>query len=179
MAQDSVSKRYARALFDLALEQNALEEVFSDMHCISGLDQKSPEFSRFLSQPFLSGQVCRAALEALFKSRAHPLVYRFLFFLIDKRRLSVLPQIAQNFVELYQVHKNILEAKVFVSRKLSAPQTEDIKRRLVLKFKKDVRLNVDENPQLLGGMKIQVGDYVFDDSFATQLERFHSNLLFR
>lgn len=169
MKTAAASLRYAKALFGLARDQDALEPVHEDMRALAALLEDSPVFARFTEDPRISPENRGQALDALFRDEAHSLTLRFLAFLDAKDRLDVLPGICRDFASLYRDHRGILLVRITAASALTPDQTAAIEARLHDKFGKQIQSTVHVDPALLGGFKIQAGDTIQDHSIATQL----------
>ena len=179
MTDTKISKRYAKALFDLAKDQNCLSLVNNDLSSILAIYFQSEDFRSRLSDPIASKSTLLHMMEIFFKDRAHSLTYLFLKFLVEKRRLNFLPQVCEVFAKFFLEHENITEAFVTSHAPLEQGQVDELRRHLKEKMNKEIHLHLTVVPELLGGFKIQVGDFISDDSFQTQLEQFRNILINR
>ena len=177
MAQLKIARRYTKALFDLSVEQASLQEVYQSLQSVDQAVKNSLELRQFLSNPVTSKSQQKNVLEALFKDRVHGAVLQFLFFLIDKKRLGHLENVFQCFDTFYLEHKSIVRAKITTAMEMEDGQLNRLVKKLETNTRKKILAQPVIDPAILGGYKIQMGDRVFDDSFATQLERFHRNLI--
>jgi F-type H+-transporting ATPase subunit delta len=94
------SRRYARAILDLAMETGAAAAVEADLRALGRCIGASADLSAFFADVSLGRQRRAAVLEQLFRGRADPLVWRFVMFLESKRRLTLLPEICECFAKL-------------------------------------------------------------------------------
>ena len=148
-----IAKRYALALFDLAEQKKHVDHVYEDM---------------------------AAALESihvLAKQKVDPLTAQFLEFLVQKGRLGLLTVIAQEFENLYFEYKEILKVKIISAQELNNDQIKSIASRLKARFNKTIQHDLEIDPRLIGGFKVQVGDTIYDYSIQTQLEKFKNQIL--
>jgi F-type H+-transporting ATPase subunit delta len=90
--------------------------------------------------------------------------------LVEYGRLPILPAIAQAFEELKAQDEGVLDAQIIAAAKISATQTKDLVKRLEAKFGKKVEATVSVDPEIIGGIKIIVGDTVIDASVKGQLQ---------
>lgn len=171
-----ISRRYARALLDTALEAGRAEAVYQDMKTLIQLIDDSLDLCEFFDNPVIPFEKRRRILESLFNGRVDALTYRFLFFLEEKRRLIFLGTIARAFEELYLKHEGIAKVRITASREMSSHQLEEIVRRLQGRLGTRVEPHVETDSRLLGGVKIQRGDIVYDYSLRSQLEKFRKTL---
>ena len=177
MAHLRIARRYTKALFDLSVEQASLQEVYQSLQSVDQAVKNSLELREFLSNPVISKSQQKNVVEALFKDRAHPTVLQFLFFLIDKKRLNLLGDVFECFDALYLEYKATVSAKVTTAMEIEDAQLNRLVKKLETNTQKKILVQPIIEPAILGGYKVQMGDRVFDNSFATQLERFHRNLI--
>ena len=173
----SIAKRYAQALFDLGCETNACESVSDDLKKIQKLINKSDEFIRFLHNPIIPIDKRQTVIENIFKSKVHDLTCRFIHFLNVKNRLDLLRSICQVFEKLYLELNGVLRVKITSSVTLNKNQVQEITKHLKARLKKDIDPYLQDDPALLGGIKIQEGDTIYDYSLQRQLEQFKKNLI--
>jgi F-type H+-transporting ATPase subunit delta len=177
MQAASVAIRYAKALFGLARDREVLDPVYADLRDLERLLRDCPDFARFTADPRIPPAPRAAALDALFRDRAHPLTLRFLSFLDSKDRLGHLPGICRHFAALFHLHRGILEVRITSATPLTPEQVSAIETRLHARFGKQIQSTLHLDPALLGGFKIQVGDTIHDSSIATQLHVLKQNLI--
>jgi F-type H+-transporting ATPase subunit delta len=170
MRQRTAARRYARALFDLAREQDRLEAVSKDLRDLEDLVERSPELAQLLSSPSVPRRQRMFLLQKLFEERLEPLSYRLILLLEAKDRLAILPDVARCFGELAREARGILPAAVVSATPLSAVQRARLKERLEARFGKQIDMTVSADASLIGGFRVQAGDEVLDASLSTQLE---------
>jgi F-type H+-transporting ATPase subunit delta len=177
MKSGAAAKRYAKALFDLAREQDHLEAIRADIGDLTRLLEESPDFARFVADPLIPADKRGEVLVALLKDRADPLTARFLAFLDSRDRLDQLPGICSVFTALYNDIKGILLVEITSAVPLSAEQVDQVEKRLHVKFGKQIESTQSTDPALLGGFKVRVGDTIHDYSIATQLQTLKQKLI--
>jgi F-type H+-transporting ATPase subunit delta len=177
MAQSKASKRYSRALFDLAQERGRLDQVFGDCRSLRELIAQSAEVEAFLENPLIATERRRVVLEKLFKERLDVLSFQFLLFLDEKDRLNLLAQICDYFEDFYYELKRILKVKVVSARALTAEHVAAISERLKVRFDREIDSQVSLDATLLGGFRVIVGDQVLDYSLQTQLLEFNQKVI--
>lgn len=178
MANSKAARRYAKALFLQAAEENRLDAVQADLLSTATLLEASADLRRFLGNYLVPPARRVQALGEIFERQggAEPLLTRFLFLLEEKRRLALLPEIIGAFGEFFDQERGILRVKVTSARPMEAGQVDRIVARLKQTFGKDIRPAVSVDPRLLGGFIVQVGDLIRDLSVESQLERLQRRL---
>lgn len=171
-----IAQRYAQALFDLSQERSKLTAVHHDLQEISGLVNRSADLKHFLADPVIATEKSQAVLQEIFHGKIDALTFKFLLFLGQKNRLGHLPSICAIFSDLYEHAKGILRTKWTSSVELSAKDVHDTTSYLKGKFNKDIVAKHEIDPGALGGIKIQVGDTVYDYTLRTQLKKFQETV---
>ncbi len=173
-----LAKRYAKALFDCALGDNALERVYADLVEIEKIISESKDFREFLKNPIFSIEERQTIIRSVLAESYNPLTKNFILFLAAKKRLNVFENICRSFTDLYRDANQILPVKITSRFELSSAQLKSLSSRLAEKFKKKIEPYLVVDAHLLGGLKVQIGDVVYDYSMRTQLEKFKENLVF-
>ena len=173
----TITKRYTQALFDLSRESKKLEVVHRDLKKINELISKSEELEAFLNNPTVTTQQRKEILSKIFKNKFDQLTFKFVNFLDHKNRLNFLKDICSAFETYYLDAKNVLKVQITSSIALNKAQVRDIQKHFGARLQKEIEPQVDVDPELIGGVKIQDGDTVYDYSIRTQLEAFRRNLI--
>lgn len=177
MADTAAAKRYARALYALAGEQERLEPVREDLANLHRLLGECDEFAAFVRNPLIPGEKRAAIFRELAGDRADPLTLRFLAFLDSKDRLDALSPICSLFSRLYQDEHEILQLEIISAFPLDEGQLLRICERFGEKFGKTIHHTTSIDPTLIGGFRVRVGDTIYDSSIHTKLETLRRQLL--
>ncbi len=175
--QKQIASRYVTALFALATEQKNAAEVRNELSALAGLFVKDASF-RFLCQsPVIAVAERKSALAAIAKKiKVSALTAQFLEVLAENQRLAVLPEIAAAFHQQYQEAQGEMTAQVEVASALDAKLQKELAEILGRYTGKKVSLEVAENPELLGGVRLQLGGVCVDASLQGKLERLKARL---
>ncbi|RKU25576.1 ATP synthase F1 subunit delta [Candidatus Poribacteria bacterium] len=171
-----VAKPYARALYDAAVEQNALPAVVADVRGLTETMEQSEEFAQFLSSPLLSPQMKGETFQNLFAESVHPLTLNFLRLLALKQRERYLLAIGEVLLAIVDEAAGRLVAKVTTAVSMTAAQQAELAQQLRAYSGKEVRLETTVDAAVQGGFIVQLDDTVFDASVATQLRRLKQQL---
>lgn len=171
-----IAKPYAQALYDAAVEQDALDRIVGEANQIISLAQDSEDFEGFLTNPILSPQFKSEMFQQLLSETIHPLTLNFLLLLASKQRERFLVAILQAFLELVDLKAGRVVAQVTSAVPLSDAQQADLVQQLSDYSGAEVRLELSEDSTIKGGIIVRLGDTVFDGSVATQLQRLKSLL---
>ena len=178
MASSAAARRYARALFGLASDDNKVDETRGDLKQLADLLDTSSELSRVLLQPLFPAAQRLSVLNALCdKLDASSLLKRFYSMLIEKRRMIDFPAICEEFERLADEASGTTRALVRAANPLSEAQQERLQAALTNRVGRSVEMDVEVDADLLGGVVAQVGDLVLDGSLRTQLEKLRANLM--
>jgi len=177
MARGAAGRRYAKALFQLATEAGQVAQVRGDLDALAALLVASPELAGVLLQPLRPVAERRRVLEAVAERMgAGALLRHFYQVLIAHRRLVDIEAIRAEFSRLADEQAGLRRAQVRTARPLTDSQLERLRRALAARIGQDVELEVEVDPELLGGLVAQVGDLLLDGSVRTQLRQLRSSL---
>ncbi|MHA7836940.1 MAG: ATP synthase F1 subunit delta [bacterium] len=177
MRAGTAAYRYAKALFGLAQDDHRHREVRDELESLHALFESSRELRDALLTPLHPATERKAALRAL-ASRVgvSPLVQNFMAYLVDQRRLIDFDGIVASYVELADAAEGLVIAEVVAASPLDERRKDRLRRALSERMGREVRLQIEVDPQLLGGAIAKVGDLVFDGSLRTQLGQLRANL---
>jgi F-type H+-transporting ATPase subunit delta len=162
--------RYAIALFDLALEEDKLEEVEAALGRIDSLFKASSDFARLIRSPVFSAEEQARSLGAIAShTEITGMTANFLQLLVKNRRLFALRDIIAGFRRLLADHRGEMTADVTSAIPLSAAQMEELKATLKAKTGKTVSLNLTVDPAIIGGLIVKVGSRMIDTSIRSKL----------
>jgi F-type H+-transporting ATPase subunit delta len=177
MARKSAARRYAKALFSLARDDNRIPEVRQEIGRLGRLIAESAELRAVLLQPLHPVAERRAVLGAVAERLGASLLLKhFLSFLVDQRRLVDWEAIEAEYGQLADAAAGVTKARVQSATPLSEAQRERLQRALERKSGGRVVLEVEVDPALVGGAVAQVGDLVYDGSLKTQLRQLRASL---
>lgn len=171
MSQNIVAERYALALFQLAKEQNIVQKLEEELRVIRKSVKENPAFITLLTTPNLSLHEKKNVLQSVF-SGVSPIVSHTLMLLLDRHRQKDIADVADAFIAFANKESGIEEAKVYSIRPLTAQETEAISASFAAKVGKR-SLNIENivDTNLLGGLKVRIGNRIFDGSLRGKLDR--------
>ena len=162
--------RYATALFALALEEKTLDQVRADLDQFDALVAGNEDLMRLVRSPVFSADEQVRALEAVLKAaKIEGIAANFLKLVAMKRRLFAIRAIIKVFRALVARHKGELTASVTVAETLSDKHLAALKSALNAVTGKDVDLNVEIDPAIIGGLVVKLGSRMVDTSLRTKL----------
>lgn len=172
----TIARPYAQALFELASEAGELAEWSASLD-VAGQLLADDGLNEFLSDPGLSESQRYEFLTGLF-ARANADKFagsdkrgsNFLKLLLENKRSSVLPEIAEHFDVLKAEQENTVEATVTSATPLSQAQQDQIARALKQRLGREIQISTEIDEHLIGGAVIRAGDVVIDGSLRARLE---------
>ncbi len=169
-ATSELARRYALALFELARDDNALDAAAADMAALERLIVGDRTLEGVLASQVVPS-VEKAAALGVIAERAglSPLVRNFVGVVATNRRAHALKAIARAFAARVAAHKGLVTAEAATAQPMSDRQLADLKAALKSAFGRDVEVQADVRPDLLGGMVVKVGSRMFDSSLKTKL----------
>jgi F-type H+-transporting ATPase subunit delta len=172
-----IARRYATAFFELAQEQSQIDQIAKDMDSVAGLVAASEDFGAFIADATLRREDQVDAVLAVAKHmKLSALTEKFLGLLAAKRRLPVLPEIAEAVKALIADHRGEMTAEIIAAQALDQTQISEIAAHLKKALGKEVRINLQIDSRIMGGIIIKVGSKLMDSSVRTKLERLHRAL---
>ena len=175
---NSTSKSYALALYELAKENSELNKVEDEMNGIKTLLSKSSDFKEMILNPTIVKEDKRDVIFAIAdQNNFSKVLKKFLGFVAMKNRLFFLGKIIEGFLNLVSDNKGELKAKLISSKKLSTEEQKKIQIELSKDFKSPLNINYEHDPDLIGGLIIQIGSVMVDTSIKTKLKKLEKNML--
>jgi F-type H+-transporting ATPase subunit delta len=165
------ARRYANALLVTAIEQKNLEKVKEDVELIRDTVKASTDLKLFLRSPIVKHEVKRAALDEIFGGKIQQLTSNLIGILSEKGRENLLAGICQGFIDLYNIHHNILEIDVATAFELADDQQSSLHKKLESVTGKNVLMSITRNENLIGGLTVRIADTVIDGSARYQLNQ--------
>lgn len=170
----TIARPYAKAAFDFALEQNAIEN-WVEMLGFAALVSENDTM-----QPLLSGSLASSQLSKLFievcGEQVNEQVKNLLKVMAENGRLVVLPAVVQLFVEMQHEHAKEIEAFVVSATELTSVQQQEMSASLEKRLARKVKLNCSIDASLIAGFIITAGDLVIDGSVRGKISRLSDTL---
>jgi F-type H+-transporting ATPase subunit delta len=177
MIAGSLARRYARAVLEIGVEQGNLDKLGTEIGTLAEAMQTVPELSEALSNPAFPRAERKKILEAVLKRiMAGKITTNFTYLLLDRDRLSTLPDISRELSRMIDDRAGRVNASVTSAKPLSPMQVRQLQAALEKLSGKQVKLQTTEDPALLGGLVARVGDLEYDGSLKSQIERLRAGL---
>jgi F-type H+-transporting ATPase subunit delta len=177
MSESLIAKRYALALFKLALETGQLSGIQRDMAGIGEVLKDSPEFSQTIRNPVLPQSMKQTFISRAFTGKVMDATLKFLNFLVEKKRLRFVPEITAAFLRLEEEHRGVAEAKIITARAVEPDVLKTLDDGLSRKYQKKFAITAEQDPDIIGGFLLYIKDKVYDYSLRHQLKLLREQLL--
>lgn len=173
MRERVLAKRYAQALLDLGQEEKALERLEEEVGRLQKAFALEPALLKFLAMREWAAEKKEESLKRLSQTLLlSPWIDRFLKLLLKRSRINLFPTIAAVFAELILESENKVVAKVKVADRKSIANLEGLLQNSLEKTTgKKIKLEIEEQPSLIGGLQVCIGDTIYDVSLTGELAR--------
>ncbi|WP_087973629.1 F0F1 ATP synthase subunit delta [Oceanobacillus rekensis] len=171
MSEQVVAKRYADALFQLGKEKNIQEQFIKEFRIVREVFNNNQQLITFLKHPKVNDEKKEQLIAEVFKD-LHKHVVNTIKLLARRHRIAAIPSIIDHYIQLVNDAKGIADATVYTVRKLSEVE----KGRLQVSFAKRmgkaaINLVNVVDPSIVGGIKIRVGNTIYDGTISGKLNR--------
>jgi len=173
----SVSRRYARALFSLALEEGRHERTGEELEAAAQAIRASSEARTVVENPGYTAAHRHAVADVLVQQLSlSPLTANFLHLLVDRQRLAEIGAIARSYGEMLDEKVGRIRATVTSAKPLTEEELRRVREVFSQATRRTIVLDSRTDPKIVGGLVAQVGPKEWDGSIRTQLERLRREL---
>jgi F-type H+-transporting ATPase subunit delta len=178
MSNETVSRRYALALADVVMKSGDVENVKSELKTWEQLFAQNPDLQDAIGNPVVAHASKVRVLESLLeRTKPSKTTSNFLRILLRNGRLSELTHINDKFVSVLEERSGSVVANVSSARELSDSQQTELKINLEKITGKQIKLDFNVDPNLIGGVVTRIGSTIYDASVKTQLENLKEELI--
>ena len=175
---DSSAKSYSQALYELATEEKKLNDVEGHAVSIIKLISQSEDFNSLIKDPTNKQDDQLNSINIIFeKFNLNNLLKKFLNFLVVKRRFFYVEKILKDFVMICSKNRGEISAQLTVAKELNANEINKIKDELSQNFGSNVKLNYTYDPDLIGGLIMQVESVMIDTSIKNKLQKIENKMI--
>ena len=172
------AERYSLALYELASENNLLEQVEVQSLSILNLIVSSKDFSNLIKDPTNNQHDLLKAINGISdNNNFENLLKNFLNFLVTKRRFFYVEQILKSFIETCSKKRGELKAELKSAKELSTDEISKITKELSQNFSSKIKLNYKHDESLIGGLIVQVGSAMVDTSIKNKLQQIENRMI--
>ncbi|RMG59554.1 MAG: F0F1 ATP synthase subunit delta [Deltaproteobacteria bacterium] len=172
-----VAKRYARALFEIGVEEGTYRKILEELEDFCSFLRENEDVKKVLTTSVYNTREKRAVLDAILEKKGYSdVVTRFLTLILEKGRMVFIEQILKGFTLLVEQHEGIERVEVTVPAPLDEAQKGELARVLEEIRQRKVVIEEKVDPSIIGGLVIRVGSIVYDGSVKTQIHKLSENL---
>ena len=170
MANETLARRYATAVFSLASDQNATDAVGNDLATIANAINRDENSREFFVAPIIDRSDKERIFTSAFEGKVHEIALHTLLLLVRKRRESLLDELVTQYRVLESRNRGTEPLTVATAKDLSPDELRGMVERLERTYKKKFDVTVKHDPTLIGGVRITMGDRRIDGTVAGRLE---------
>lgn len=171
-----VAKTYAKALFEVAIESNQLDQFDKELKFVLEAFQQHPAFYELYKTPQISNDEKKGIISKVFEEALSPEVMNFLKILLDKRRAGSFEGIVREYQRLANDYNNIVEGVAITAISLKAEEQSKIESKLSNMTGKKIKLKNEVDPSIIGGILVRIGDKVIDGTVQSRLSELQEDL---
>ncbi|SRR6266851_4023064 len=176
MLKGAIGRRYAGAIFDIALEQNTVDRTLEDIQEIAKLFSKRT-LAYLLKEPKIPAQRKESVIRQALASRVLPTSLNLALLVVQRDLVEAMPNIARELAQLVLDYKNQAVAEVTTAAPLDEQLLNRVKQALERNTGKSILMHTKVQPEILGGVIARVGDQVIDGSIRHRLAALKQQLL--
>ena len=177
MADETLARRYAQAVFDLASENEKVAQVGRDLRVAWDGMQEEESVVRFFYAPVIDRREKQKVLVDAFRGKVEDIALHTLLLLVRKRRERLLPELLRQYGKLEQQARGVETLHVRSARRLPADELKTLVERLSKVYGKTFEVQQYVEPNLLGGVRIRIGDVAIDGTVSGKLDELRRTLL--
>lgn len=178
VSQQRIARVYAEALLAAALKRNEAENVLAELNALEQRVQRpNPIMAAFFTSGVISRDNKARTIRTVFENRSSELLVNFLLVLNDHDRLNLLRAIHAAYQKLLDERAGRMYVQVRSAVPLAGDQADKLRSELRATFQREPQLETRVDPELLGGLVVQLGDWVYDGSVRTRLQHLKNQIL--
>jgi F-type H+-transporting ATPase subunit delta len=167
---EEIAQVYARALFEVAEEQDKLDTVKQQLDEFAGALHDNREMAVFFFSPYFTAQEKKDGLHKAVEG-ADPAVMNFFEVLLERHRMPAIFRIRTDFAGLYDKSKKLMPVLVTSAVELDPETIESLGKRIGEQTGNEIEISSKVDPEILGGIVLRVGNFIMDASIRTRLEK--------
>jgi F-type H+-transporting ATPase subunit delta len=177
MSEAVVAKRYADALFQLGNEKAVMEQLVEDFRTVREVFEANTNLITFLKHPSVHNAKKKQFLDEVFQSLSADVV-NTIKLLAERHRSEMIPSIIDHFIQLVNDAKGIAVATVYSVRELNEAEKKELESAFAKRFNKNsLEFENEVDPNMLGGIKIRLGNTIYDGSVSGKLRRIERDIV--
>lgn len=176
MLKGAVAERYAGAVFSVAQEKGLTDQIEEELKRILEALDASSDFRRVFYHPQVSVSLKKQIMKEIFGTEVNEFTLNFINVILDARREVFFKDIVTEYTRLANETKNVVEATITSAVEVPSEDKDNLVETLSKVTGKDVRVQYELKPEILGGLVIRIGNRVIDSSIVRQLERLREQI---
>jgi F-type H+-transporting ATPase subunit delta len=167
---EEIAQVYARALFEVASEQDTLDRVHDELGAFADAMSGNRELMTFFFSPYFSGKEKKEGLQRAVTG-ASPAFINFLEALIERHRMPAIFRIRTEFNGLWDEARKLLPVQIISAIALGEDEVKSLGERIGRQVDRQVEVSAEVDPDILGGVVLRVGNVILDASIKNRLEQ--------
>jgi F-type H+-transporting ATPase subunit delta len=167
---EEIAQVYARALFEVAVEHDSLDEIREQLDQFADALDKNRQLASFFFSPYFSAEEKKDGL-ARAVTDANPAFANFLQALIERHRMPAIFRIRAEFIDLWDEAKRLLPVLITTAIELDSATVESLSKRIGDQVDRNIEMSTAVDPEILGGVMLRVGNVILDASIKNRLEQ--------
>jgi len=176
VSTDPIAYKYAEALFDVAKTHNCVDEIASNLDVFTGILRDTPEINQFLRSFQVKTSEKVGVFRKAFADQMSQYLLNTISILLEHRRAELFFDLQNAFQELVRVDRGIVPVHTTTATSMDNDLRALVRNALEQKLDKSVELTASQDESILGGLKLQIGNMVYDGSLARQLQKLKQQL---
>jgi F-type H+-transporting ATPase subunit delta len=175
MIDGVIGSRYAKAVYEIAEEQNKVDSLYKELNLVMEVYEKDEDFKIYIDHPLIKKAEKKKFISTLFTDKFEKDTIELLEYLIDKGRLSYIKSIVVEYLKIFYAKNSIVEAEATFAATPGEKQVAKLIEKLEKRTSKKVKLTTRVDKAILGGVVIRIEDEIIDASVKRELEAFRNN----
>jgi F-type H+-transporting ATPase subunit delta len=167
---EEIAQVYARALFEVAVEHDSLDEIHEQLDAFAAAVHENRELAQFFFSPYFSVTEKKEGLHRAVQG-AHPAFGNFLEALIERHRMPAIFRIRTEFEARWDEARRLLPVRIVSAIELDSDTVTTLADRIGKQVDRQVEVTTTVDPDILGGVVLQVGNLILDASIKNRLEQ--------
>lgn len=177
MSEAVVAKRYAEALYQIGSEKAILDTLEIDAGVVQEVFNQNKKLLMFLTHPRVENKKKKQFINEVFQGLSGDML-NTMKLLVERNRIDLMPFIVKQFIHFTNEAKGIAEATVFSVRPLSDSEIQKLSETFAKRFnKKAIKLENKVDPSIIGGIKLRMGNSIYDGSISGKLKRIERSIV--
>ena len=173
-----ISKTYGDALLEVAKEEKKVDLLLEEVTAVMAILKDNPEFSKLMNNPRISVDEKQTVMSNVFEGRISNELMGFFSMIVNKGRYDHIDEILTYFQDEVKKIKGIGVAYVTTPLELSDAQKKNVEKKLLETAGfKQMEMHYDIDSELVGGMRIRIGDRVVDSSIHTKILKMQQDMM--